>query len=192
MAVHPRSTPNLPTDPADLGVTGDVDRPAELEHARRLAERYRLEFVDMDTFRIDQELFRSIPADLMLRYGFVPYRRDGKTLVIVVSDPTDLPMIDELAVLLSTPIEVTVGAPSAIESILKKSESSTRVLEEATESFQLQLLKEEENGDESLTVERLTSDLSPVIRLVDSTIYTAIQRRASDIHIATADEAWTV
>ena len=70
----------------------------ELAQARRLADRYRLEFVDMDTFRIDQELFRSIPADLMLRYGFVPCRRDGKTLVIVVSDPTDLPMIDELGV----------------------------------------------------------------------------------------------
>src|SRR5437899_339765 len=172
---------------------GIHDSRAELEEARRLAERYRLEFVDMDTFRIDQELFRSIPADLMLRYGFVPYRRDGKTLVIVVSDPSDLPMIDELGVLLSTPIKVTVGARSAIESILKKSESSTRVLEEATESFQqLQLLKEEENGDESLTVERLTSDISPVIRLVDSTIYTAIQRRASDIHIETQDDAVNV
>ncbi len=98
-------------------------------------------------------------------------------------------MIDELAVLLATPIKVTVGPRSAIESILKKSESSQRVLEEATESFQLQLLKEEENGEESLTVERLTSDISPVIRLVDSTIYTAIQRRASDIHIETQDDA---
>jgi type II secretory ATPase GspE/PulE/Tfp pilus assembly ATPase PilB-like protein len=178
--------PDFHTEPLEAGTD---DRRTELEQARRLAERYRLEFVDMDTFRIDQDLFRSIPADLMLRYGFVPYRRDGKTLVIVVSDPTDLPMIDELAVLLSTPIKVTVGAPSAIESILKKSESSTRVLEEATESFQLQLLKEEENGEESLTVERLTSDISPVIRLVDSTIYTAIQRRASDIHIETQDDA---
>jgi type IV pilus assembly protein PilB len=165
------------------------DRQGELEHARRLAERYRLEFVDMDTFRIEHELFRSIPTELMLRYGFVPYRRDGKTLVIVVSDPSDLPMIDELAVLLSTPIRVTVGVRSAIESILKKSEGSTRVLEEATESFQLQLLKEDENGEDSLTVERLTSDLSPVIRLVDSTIYTAIQRRASDVHIETQDDA---
>jgi type IV pilus assembly protein PilB len=165
-----------------------VDRVAELEQARRLAERYRLEFVDMETFRIDQELFRSIPADLMLRYAFVPYRREGKTLSIVVSDPTDLPMIDELAVLLSTPIKVVVGPRSAIESILKKSESSTRVLEEATESFQLQLLKDED-GEDNLTVERLTSDISPVIRLVDSTIYTAIQRRASDIHIETQDEA---
>jgi len=168
---------------------GAEERRAELAHARHQAERYRLEFVDMDNFRIDQDLFRSIPADLMLRYGFVPYRREGKTLVIVVSDPTDLPMIDELGVLLATPIKVTVGARSAIESILKKSESSQRVLEEATESFHLQLLKEEENGDESLTVERLTSDISPVIRLVDSTIYTAIQRRASDIHIETQDDA---
>src|SRR5438093_5850507 len=165
------------------------ERRAELAQARRLAERYRLEFVDMDTLRIDQELFRSIPADLMLRYGFVPYRREGKNLVIVVSDPSDLPMIDELRVLLATPIKVTVGARSAIESILKKSESSTRVLEEATESFQLQLLKEEENGEESLTVERLTSDISPVIRLVDSTIYTAIQRRASYYHIETHDNS---
>ena len=113
----------------------------------------------------------------------------GRPSWIVVSDPRDLPMIDELGVLLATPIKVAVGPKSAIESILKKSESSTRVLEDATESFQLQLLKEEENGEDSLTVERLTSDISPVIRLVDSTIYTAIQRRASDIHIETQDDS---
>jgi type IV pilus assembly protein PilB len=178
----------LHVDVPELPAT-DADRRAELAQAKFLADRYRLEFIDMDTFRIDQDLFRSIPADLMLRYGFVPYRRIGNALEIVVSDPTNLPMIDEIAVLLSTEIKVAVGPRSAIESILKKSESSQRVLEEATESFQLQLLKEEDNGDETLTVERLTSDTSPVIRLVDSTIYTAIQRRASDIHIETQDDA---
>ncbi len=161
----------------------------ELARARMLAERYRLDFIDMEEFRIDQDLFRSIPADLMLRYGFVPHRREGRFLVIVVSDPTDLPMIDELGVILRTPIKVTVGAPSAIQSILKKSESSQRVLEEATEAFELQVLKEDETGDDNLTVERLTSDISPIIKLVDSTIYTAIQRRASDIHIETGDDA---
>ncbi|MBP1603576.1 MAG: epsE 2 [Acidobacteria bacterium] len=184
-----------PTPAAHLyaeGAEPPEDRAAELADARRLAARYGLEFVDLEQFRIDHELFRSIPADMMLRYGFVPYRRDGRSLVIVVSDPTDLPMIDELALLLQTPLRVTVGPRSAIESILKKSESSQRVLEEATEGFQLQLLKEEENGDESLTVERLTSDISPVIRLVDSTIFTAIQRRASDIHIETQDDAVSV
>ena len=165
------------------------ERRAEYESAQRLARRYRLEFVDMDHFPIDQDLFRSIPADLMLRYSFVPFKRQGKALVIVVPDPTDLPMLDELSQLLGTPITVTVGARSAIESILKKSESSQRVLEEATESFQIQLLKDDDNLDENLTVERLTSDISPVIKLVDSTIFTAIQRRASDIHIETGDDA---
>jgi len=107
----------------------------------------------------------------------------------VVSDPTDLPMIDELSVLLGRPLRVTVGAPSAIQAMLKKSESSQRVLEHATEGFEIQLLKEDESAEDNLTVERLTSDISPIIRLVDSTIFTAIQRRASDIHVETQDDA---
>ena len=89
MASHP-TEPSVPEQPAELHLPGEsapADSAAELAHARRLAERYRLEFVDMAEFRIDQELFRAIPADLMLRYGFVPHRRDGRALVIVVSDP---------------------------------------------------------------------------------------------------------
>src|SRR3954469_10788248 len=165
------------------------DRIGEMAAARRLAERYRLEFVDLAPFSIDHELFRSLPADLMLRYGFVPYRRDGRSLVIVVSDPTDLPMIDEVAVQLAAPIRVAVGTRSAIEALLKKSESAQRVLEEATESFKIELLRDEDGADDQLTVDKLTADSSPVIRLVDTTIYSAIQRRASDIHIETQDDA---
>jgi type IV pilus assembly protein PilB len=190
-------TPAGPADELDataLAIEEPVEaspeqRGAEEAATRKLAERYRLEFLDMHEFRIDQELFRSIPADLMLRYGFVPYRREGKTLVIVVSDPSDLPMIDELSVVLGTPVKPMVGARSAIEGMLKKSESSQRVLDEATEEFQIQVLKEDESGEDNLTVERLTSDNSPIIRLVNSTIFTAIQRRASDIHIETQDDA---
>jgi type IV pilus assembly protein PilB len=166
-----------------------LDAAAEIARARALAERYRLEYVDMERYYVDQDLLRSIPADLMLRYRFVPRRRTGEALEIIVSDPTDLPMIDELALLLGAPVTATVGTPSAIESILTRSESSQRVLDEATESFQLQILREEDAAEESLTVERLTSDISPVIKLVDSMIYTAIQRRASDVHVETQDDA---
>jgi type IV pilus assembly protein PilB len=176
-------------NPNNIAVQPPETASEEVVRARKLAERYRLEFVDMDEFRINQELFRSIPADLMLRYGFVPCRREGNALVIVVSDPTDLPMIDEVSVVLGMPIKVTVGAPTAIQSILKKSESSQRVLEDASQGLQLQVLKEDDSGEESLTVERLTNDTSPIIRLVDSTIFTAIQRRASDIHIETGEDA---
>ena len=174
----------------DVLVDGHTEsNTAEVEQARVLAARYRLQYVDMEHFHIDQDLFRSIPAEFMLRYGFVPHRKDGDTLVIVVSDPTDLPMIDELSLLLGCPLAVTVGTPAAIKEMLTKSENSQRVLDEATEDFQLQLLREDEEGEDSLTVERLTSDISPVIKLVDSMIYTAIQRRASDIHVETQDDA---
>src|SRR6187399_94529 len=177
---------------ADPSATPAVDRAAEDQEARRLARRYQLEFVDLEQFHIDHALFRSIPADLMLRYGFVPYRRDGQTLLIVVSDPRDLQTIDEVGVQLGTSIRVCVGTASSIQSILKKSESSQRVLEEATEGFKIQILREDEAGDENLTVEKLTSDSSPVIRLVDSMVFTALQRRASDIHIETQDDAVAV
>ena len=183
------STAIQPGDVQSGGQPAADDHAEDVARARRLAERYRVEFADMDRFSMDADLFRSIPADLMLRYGFVPYRKVDDTLVIVVSDPIDLPKIDELALLLDTPIRVTVGTRSAIESILKKSEGSQRVLDEATESFELQILHEDESGEDSLTVERLTSDISPIIRLVDSMIYTALQRRASDIHVETLDDA---
>ena len=171
------------------GPAPTLDAAAEVARARALARRYRLQYVDLERHYLDQDLLRSIPADLMLRYRFVPRRRAGEALEIIVSDPTNLPLIDELALLLGAPVTVTVGTPSAIESILMRSESSQRVLDEATESFQLRLLREEETGEDSLTVERLTSDISPVIKLVDSMIYTAIQRRASDIHVETQDDA---
>src|SRR6187431_964564 len=187
---------SAPPAPPELYVEGPhvtqqsaAEIAAEIAEARRLAERYRLPFLDLAHFNIDHDLFRTIPAELMLRYGFVPYRREGNTLAIVVSDPTDLPMIDELGMLLGMPIKVMVAPASAIQAILKKSESSQRVLDEATEEFQMQVLKEDETGEDNLTVERLTSDSSPIIRLVDSTIYTALQRRASDIHIETQDDA---
>ena len=165
-------------------------RPRNRREARHLAERYGLEFVDLEHFRIDHELFRSIPADLMLRYGFVPYRRDGRALVIVVSDPSDLPMIDELEVLLATPLRVMVGPRSAIESILKKSESSQRVLEEATEGFQIQLLKDEDERrrepDGRAADERHQPD-DPAGGLDDLHGHPAA--RVSDIHIETQDDA---
>jgi type II secretory ATPase GspE/PulE/Tfp pilus assembly ATPase PilB-like protein len=183
----PQSTEALYAETEQTSVP--TDHVGEQMKARRLAARYQLEFVDLEHFNIDHALFRSIPADLMLRYGFVPYRRDGHTLLIVVSDPSDLQTIDEVGVQLGMPIRVCVGTPSSIQNILKKSESSTRVLEEATEGFQIQILREDESGEENLTVEKLTSGDSPVIRLVDSMVFTALQRRASDIHVETQDDA---
>jgi type II secretory ATPase GspE/PulE/Tfp pilus assembly ATPase PilB-like protein len=155
----------------------------EAERARELATRHGLEFVDLAAARLDAELFHSIPFDLMLRYGFVPLERGPGRVVVAMKDPIDVGRLDELELLLGAPLVLRVATPSALDEILEKSESTQRVLEQATEEFRIQLVQEDERGEEVLSLDRITADASPIIKLVDSTILNAIQRRASDIHV---------
>ena len=175
------TTSNSPPSP---GIPSDA---AEHEQARRLAERYRCAFVDLREQRIDPELFLSIPAELMFRYNFVPLESHDSTLVIAMSDPSQLQLTDELALLLGKRLQIKVATASQIGDLLKRTEQSQRVLDQATEGFTLQVVSEEEDSDENISMEKLTRDtgVSPVVRLVDTVIFTALERRASDIHIET-------
>jgi type IV pilus assembly protein PilB len=156
--------------------------------AKQLAERYRYEYVDLKGAHLDLELFRSIQVDLMFRYNFVPLRVDGNALVVAMADPSDLVVVDEVSALLNRPLIINVAPLSEIQDLLKKSESSQRMLEEATEGFKLDLIREDESGEETITIEKITQEeSSPIIRLVDTIIFTALERRASDIHIETRD-----
>jgi type IV pilus assembly protein PilB len=159
----------------------------EEEQARALAARYRLEFVDVASYAPDPEILKSVPADLMFRYNFLPYRREGERLVLVMADPTDIPVVDELSLLLRTPVQPAVGTASAIQEALKRSQGTQRVLEQASESFKIQLVRDDEDGEEVLSIDKIQQDSSPIIRLVDSTVFDALNRRASDIHIETRD-----
>jgi type II secretory ATPase GspE/PulE/Tfp pilus assembly ATPase PilB-like protein len=155
--------------------------------ARALATRYRLEYVDVATFAPDPEILKSVPVELMFRYNFLPYRRQAGRLVLVMADPTDIPVVDELSLLLQTPIQPAAGTPSAIQEALKRGQGTQRVLEEASESFKIQILRADENGDEVLSIDKIQADTSPIVRLVDSTLFDSLNRRASDVHIETRD-----
>ena len=169
--------------------------PAEEEQkARDLAQRYRCEFVDLRNFHLNNDLFRKIPVDLMFRYNFVPLEEVEGRLHIAIADPSQVMMIDEIGLMLSKRIKTKVATLTQISDILKKTEQSQRVLEEASEGFALDVIREDEAGDETISIERLTaeSDISPIIRLVDTTIFAALQKRASDIHIETRDDSVTI
>jgi len=163
----------------------------EVDNARLLAQRYRCEFVDLKETRIDHDLFTSVPVDLMFRYNFVPLASENGTLEIALADPRNLNLIDELSILLGKRLRVKVATLSQISDLLKKTEQSQRVLEEVTEGFALDVVVDEENQEETLSIEKLTAgdtDIAPVIKLVDTTIFNALERRASDIHIETRDQ----
>ncbi|MCU1295963.1 MAG: pulE [Acidobacteriaceae bacterium] len=169
---------------------------SELEKAQDIARRYRCEFIDLHDFQLQHDLFSTIPVHLMFRYNFIPLEetRDGR-LAIAIADPSQLMMIDEISLLLSKRIVTKVSTLAQITEILKKTEQSKRVLEDASEGFTLDVIREDEAGnDESISIDRLTAqgDISPIIRLVDTTIFTALQRRASDIHIETRDDSVSI
>jgi type IV pilus assembly protein PilB len=154
--------------------------------ARGLAERLGLPFDPLREFHVDAELFRTIPVEIMLRYQFLPMRVDGEVLHVVMADPSNVVSLNEVELALARPLDVTVAPAKQIAEILEKSESTQRVLDEATEGFSMQLVQEAEDG-EVLSIDSITADSSPIIRLVDSILFNAIQRRASDIHIETQD-----
>jgi type IV pilus assembly protein PilB len=169
-------------------VTGNAPNEGERDQARRLAERYRCPFVDLREQRIDPELFRSIPAELMFRYKFVPLESRETTLTVAMADPSQLQLTDELSLLLGKRLQIKVATTSQIDDLLKRTEQSQRVLDQATEGFTLQVVGDDEDSDENISMDKLTradTGVSPVVRLVDTVIFTALERRASDIHIET-------
>jgi type IV pilus assembly protein PilB len=187
--------PDLPRIPKGFPMaardTLKIVQPAdEIAQAKTVAARYRCDFVDLREVRIDHDLFHSVPVDLMFRYNFVPIHSQNGHLDIALADPRNLNLIDELAILLQKKLHVKVATLSQISDLLKKTEQSQRVLEEVTEGFTLDVIGEEENADETLSIDKLTadSDIAPVIKLVDTTIFNALERRASDIHIETRDQ----
>nr|WP_263356977.1 GspE/PulE family protein [Acidicapsa ligni] len=176
--------------PALVGF-GQIDERAAAE---QMARRYRAEFADLKNFKIQHDLLRTVPVELMFRFNFIPLELRDDMLVIAVSDPSKLMMLDEIAGLLGRRIEPRVATLSQITDLLKKTEQSQRVLDEASEGLTFDVISSEGNADENISIDKLASneDLSPIIRLVDTTIFTALERRASDVHIETYDDSLLV
>ena len=158
--------------------------------AQALAEQRGLRYADLTDFRITPAFFETISVELMQRYQFVPMEDTGDVYILAMTDPNNIRAIDELEMILDRQIEICVSTPSAIQAVLKRSGSSEQVMHAVSEDFKLHLVKEQENGEgeEVLSLESIDKDESPIIKLMHTTIFDAIQRRASDIHIESTDK----
>jgi len=167
--------------------------PPEVVEAKQLARRYRMPYIDLlppdQESPIDYEELAKIPVEMMLRNQFVPLKREGRNLHAAMADPTNLDRLDELENALSVRIVPYVATAGAIDVVLRKGDATQRVLQEAASTFKISLVKETDQGDEVLDLDRLASDsdMSPIIKLVDTIIYNAMESRASDIHIETRE-----
>src|SRR5215207_6672491 len=171
------------------------NEPPEVIEAKQLARRYRLPYIDLlptdQPSPIDYEELAKIPVEMMLRNHFVPLKREGRDLHAAMADPTNLERLDELENALNVRIVPYIATQGSIDVVLKKGDATQRVLQEAAQGFKISLVKETEHGEEVLDLDRLAtdSDMSPIIKLVDTVVYNAMESRASDIHIETRDNA---
>src|SRR5262245_22429488 len=97
-----------------------INPTSERDIAERIAQRYRLNFIQLENYPVDYALVQSLPVDLMLRNKFVPLRRENGHMVIAMADPSDLMLLDELKAQLRIPLKVEVATASAIEGVLRK------------------------------------------------------------------------
>ena len=162
---------------------------SEPQVAQGLAEQYGLPFDPLDDFRLDPEFLDTIPIEWMHRYKFVPLTQEGETVTIAIATPQNMQILDDLELLLGQELRLTVSTSTRIQEILSSSDGNRQVLSRIQAELEPVLIKENEQGDEVLSVERISKDQSPVVKLLNSIILSALQKQASDIHIEATDHA---
>ena len=178
---------------ADLGATlvGEGAL-SEEQLARALAIQFGLPFDPLVDFRVEPSFYERMSVKLMQRHPFVPIAEVQGRLKVAVPDPQDLLGLDELELLLGRELELVVSSKSAILTALERSEGSSQALRELEAEYRSVLVKEDERGEEILTLDHGGEDQSPAVKLLDSIVLSAMQRRASDIHIEAADRSTRV
>jgi type IV pilus assembly protein PilB len=165
---------------------------SEEQLAKALAEQYGLPYDPLTDYRVDQQFYESISVKLMQRHPFVPMGERAGVLTIAIADPQNVLGFDELELLIGKPLARVVSSRSAILSALERSEGSSQALRELEAEYRSVLVKEDDRGEEVLTVNHVAEDQSPAVKLLDSILLSAMQRRASDIHIEASDRATKV
>jgi type IV pilus assembly protein PilB len=178
---------------AELGATllgeGAV---SEEQLARALSIQFGLPFDALTDFRVEPSFYDNISVKLMQRHPFVPIAELQGHLRIAIPDPQDLFGIDELELLIGRELELVISPKTAILTALERSEGSSQALRELEAEYRSVLVKEDERGEEILTLDQSGEDQSPAVKLLDSILLSAMQRRASDIHVEAADRSTRV
>jgi len=163
------------------------------EKTKKLATRYNVPYIDLSSCNLSRELVQSFPVDFLHRSNFIPFEEKNNIVKIAVADPSDIATIDAIESYLGRKVEVYAASKIAINEALRKTETALQVLRDATEGFVMKVV-EKEGGEEEevISVETLTEQDGSIIKLVNSIIFTAVQKRASDVHVESKEEGLIV
>jgi len=159
-----------------------------------LSKQYGVPSINLAEFEVDPAVIKTIPVEIAQKYQIIPVNRAGSTLIIAMSDPSNIFAIDDIKFMTGYNVEVVVASETAIKTCIDKyydqSASLADVMSDLDNLEDLELVGEEEEVDIS-SLERATED-APVVKLVNLILTDAIKKKASDIHIEPYERVFRV
>jgi type IV pilus assembly protein PilB len=168
---------------AKMGIISDRDI------TEFLSQQYRVETINLEEFDIDEDVVKLVPKDVCQRHGLIPVSRAGSSLIVAMSDPSNLHAVDDIKFLTGYNVEPVVAPITAIERAVlryyagpEKEEINYDQIMEGFDENQIDFDALDDQDSSSVDLERASED-APVVRLCNAVMLNAIKKRASDIHI---------
>ncbi len=159
----------------------------ESEMIRVASEIFNMPVVDLKNEPVDTSLIKIIPYDKAKRYGIFPLCKEGDSIVVAMSDPQDIIVLDDLKILTKCDVRPVLSGKSdislSIEKYYQSDDSLYDLLKNIVVNDQVKIIKEETEGENIPSPERLNVESSPIVRLANLILTDALKNRASDIHI---------
>jgi type IV pilus assembly protein PilB len=178
-----RSGQNLAYALSKLGFISDR------EIADFISREYRVPSIDLSAVEIDAELGKLVSKEVCERHRIVPISRAGSSLIVAMSDPTNLNAIDDIKFLTGYNVEPVVASENAIlhtiEGLFTQAAPESLNLDDYLQDLadeNVEFASEEDEGGNVLELEKAAED-APVVRLCNAVLLNAIKVRASDIHV---------
>ena len=149
-----------------------------------LSKQYGVPTINLADYEVDGAVVKIIPAEIAHKYQIVPVNRAGSTLIIAMSDPSNIFAIDDIKFMTGYNVEVVVVAESSIKAAIDKLYDQSASLADVMNDLEiddLEVIGDDEEVDVG-QLERATED-APVVKLVNLILTDAIKKKASDIHI---------
>jgi type IV pilus assembly protein PilB len=166
---------------------------SEEDLATFLARQYSAPSINLEEFEVDTGVTKLLSAEVVQKYHLMPISRTGSTLIIAMSDPSNLFAIDDIKFMTGHNVEVVVATDSAIKKAIDKyydqSDSLAEVMN-GLDDIDLEVIEEEDEID--VNALQVATEEAPVVKLVNLIMTDAIKRGASDIHIEPYEKVFRV
>ncbi|ABL00119.1 type IV-A pilus assembly ATPase PilB [Pelobacter propionicus] len=158
-----------------------------------LSKQYGVPTVSLSNYDVDPAVTKIIQSEVVQKYQLVPINRVGATLVVAVTDPSNLFAIEDIKFMTGYNVEMVIASESDIKAAIDKYYDQSASLADVMDDMNLEDL-EVVDVDEDVDIssmERATED-APVVRMVNAILQDAIKKKASDIHIEPYEKLFRV